>query len=194
MHCRWYPSMPCSRSPEGGVLSQHALQVVSQHALQQVSRGVPAPGGCLLLGGGGVPTPREWPSGLVAFCDVGSWIGGLLIDNNAVTPECGLTIHFGGNSIVFNENSILLVLLSDALLFWPSGVILGLLARSQDYGLLDKALLRAWVISQLTCCESIRINERLNIHPTGTGMFYVMPNMSYSQQNKLNFVRNYNIK
>ena len=32
------PSMPCSRSP-GGVVSQHALQVVSQHALQQVSWG-----------------------------------------------------------------------------------------------------------------------------------------------------------
>ena len=26
MHCRWYPSMPCSRSVGGGV-SQHALQV-----------------------------------------------------------------------------------------------------------------------------------------------------------------------
>ena len=36
-----------------GVVSQHALQVVSQHALQQVSRGVPALGGrCLLPGGG----------------------------------------------------------------------------------------------------------------------------------------------
>ena len=41
----------------GGVLSQHALQVVSQHALQQgglllgggsAPRGVPAQGGCLL--------------------------------------------------------------------------------------------------------------------------------------------------
>ena len=31
MHCRWYPSMPCSmpcsRSPVWGVVSQHALQV-----------------------------------------------------------------------------------------------------------------------------------------------------------------------
>ena len=26
MHCRWYPSMPCSRSP-GRWVSQHALQV-----------------------------------------------------------------------------------------------------------------------------------------------------------------------
>ena len=45
-----------------GVLSQHALQVVSEHALQQVSGrclvwGVPAPGGCLVWGAcsGGLP-------------------------------------------------------------------------------------------------------------------------------------------
>ena len=55
MHCRWYPSIPCSRSL-GVMLSQHALQVISQHALQQVSRGgllpggVPAPGGGVLGG------------------------------------------------------------------------------------------------------------------------------------------------
>ena len=47
MHCRWYSSMPCSRSPGGeGMVSQHALQEESQHALQ-VSRGVSR------------PTPRE---------------------------------------------------------------------------------------------------------------------------------------
>ena len=63
MHCRWYPIMPCSRSPGVCVLSQHALQVVSQHALQQVSRGwAPARGGGsapggLLLGGCLVETP-----------------------------------------------------------------------------------------------------------------------------------------
>ena len=52
MHCRWYPIMPCSRSPGVCVLSQHALQVVSQHALQQVSRGwAPARGGGGLLRG-----------------------------------------------------------------------------------------------------------------------------------------------
>ena len=61
-HCRWYPSMPCSRSPGGcwGVLSQHALQVVSQHVLQQVSRGSLLPAGDLLWGVGlllGVPPP-----------------------------------------------------------------------------------------------------------------------------------------
>ena len=59
-HCRWYPSMPCSRS-HGGVLSQHALQVVSQHALQQVSRGRGLLlWGCLVRGGvcsWGVPGP-----------------------------------------------------------------------------------------------------------------------------------------
>ena len=42
LHCRWYLSMPCSRSP-GGVVSQHALQVVSHHALQQVSGESPGP-------------------------------------------------------------------------------------------------------------------------------------------------------
>ena len=57
MHCRWYPSMPCS----GGVLSKHALQVVSQHtlqwgvlsqhALQVVSQHALQQGGGLLLGG-----------------------------------------------------------------------------------------------------------------------------------------------
>ena len=36
--------MPCSRSPVGGCVSQHALQEVSQHALQQVSSGG---GGCV---------------------------------------------------------------------------------------------------------------------------------------------------
>ena len=38
---------------QGGVLSQHALQVVSQHALQQVSGGHLVWGG-LLLGGEGL--------------------------------------------------------------------------------------------------------------------------------------------
>ena len=65
----------------GGVLSQHALQVVSQHALQQVSRGVLSQhvlqvvsqyalqqvsgGGCLLLEGAcylGLPAPRRVPA------------------------------------------------------------------------------------------------------------------------------------
>ena len=62
MHCRWYPSMPCSRS-RGGMVSQHALQVsrptprgeVEGSGWGGVSRptpgGVPAPRrGCLLRG------------------------------------------------------------------------------------------------------------------------------------------------
>ena len=91
---------------EGGVLSQHALEVVSEHALQQVSqgsvcsqgvsapggvsapRGVSAPGGsaprgCLLLGsllrGGAWSGSCDlplWPSGLVAF-----WSGGFLVES-----------------------------------------------------------------------------------------------------------------
>ena len=65
----------------GGVLSQHALQVVSQHALQQVSGGcqlwgVPGPGGawseggCLVQGGawsGESARGGVWPS-VMPFC------------------------------------------------------------------------------------------------------------------------------
>ena len=48
----------CDSVHRGGVLSQHALQVVSQHALQQgevCSGGVPARGGVCLLEGGSAP-------------------------------------------------------------------------------------------------------------------------------------------
>ena len=72
---------------EGGVVSQHVLQVVSQHAFQQVFRGWylsmpcrfpgPHPGGSLGGSGQGVsrPTPKWklrgiWPGGLL--------LGGLL--------------------------------------------------------------------------------------------------------------------
>ena len=83
MHSCYWPQQSCGQDyvfthvcdsvNRGGVLSQHALQVVSQHALQQVS------GGCLLGGvcSGGVSAPGGsaprgcglllWPSGLVAF-------------------------------------------------------------------------------------------------------------------------------
>ena len=81
----------------GGVLSQHALQVVSQHALQQVSRGG-VWWGCLVQGGcsggvpglggacfGGVPAPRGcllpggvWPSVMV-FWFGAFWFGVLLV-------------------------------------------------------------------------------------------------------------------
>ena len=58
-------------SVNGGVLSQHALQVVSQHALQQVSRrgacsqGVPGQGVCSM--GGRLCGLLLWPS-VVVFC------------------------------------------------------------------------------------------------------------------------------
>ena len=65
MHCRYYPSMPCSRSP-GGVASQHALQVF--RPTPRKFRGL-ARGGCLQahtkaevegsgLGGGRSPGPH----------------------------------------------------------------------------------------------------------------------------------------
>ena len=71
---------------QGGVLSQHALQVVSQHPLQQVSRegsapgGVPgpggsAPGGCLLPGTGAW-SRGTWSRGVSApggVCSQGGW-------------------------------------------------------------------------------------------------------------------------
>ena len=78
MHCRWHPSMPCSRSRGGGV-SQHALQVFRPTHPGGKLRGIwpggspgPHPGGfpgphlggnCSrgwgLCSGGGVPAPRE---------------------------------------------------------------------------------------------------------------------------------------
>ena len=69
MHCRWYPSMPCSRCP-GGCLVLGGLLL----------GGVPAPRGCLLPGG-------VWPS-IMAFCCglllcpsvMAFWFGGLLIE------------------------------------------------------------------------------------------------------------------
>ena len=42
MHCRWYPSMPCSR---GGVLSQHTLQQGGACSRGVCSQGGSAPGG-----------------------------------------------------------------------------------------------------------------------------------------------------
>ena len=60
MHCRWYLSMPCSRSPwgGGGMVSQHALQVVSQHAWG-LARGLQAHLPGPHLGGVSRPTPGE---------------------------------------------------------------------------------------------------------------------------------------
>ena len=70
MHCRWYPSMPCSRSGGGGIptcLAAGLGVVVSQHALQ-ASR--PTSRGELRGSGrGGLQTTPEgevegiWPGG-----------------------------------------------------------------------------------------------------------------------------------
>ena len=51
MHCRWYPSMPCSRSPWGSAsvhagVSQHALQVsrsTTRGKLRGLAKGVSRP-------------------------------------------------------------------------------------------------------------------------------------------------------
>ena len=85
----------------GGVLSQHALQVVSQHALQHVSGGLPAPervpayGRCLVCG---VPAPRghlvqgvAWLGG-VAFC-----YGLLLWPSGLVAFWCGLLVWWSSD-------------------------------------------------------------------------------------------------
>ena len=61
MHCRWSPSLPCSRSPGRRVVSQHALQVsrpTPKGKLRGLAWGSPGPhqgdaclGGCLLWRG-----------------------------------------------------------------------------------------------------------------------------------------------
>ena len=61
MHCRWYPSMPCSRSPGGGVVSQHALQFSRLTAKGEVEGDLvqgPHPRGKLKGIWPGVPAPR----------------------------------------------------------------------------------------------------------------------------------------
>ena len=78
MHCRWYPSMPCSRSPGGCYPSMHCRWCPSIPCSR--SPGGLLLGGCLLLGGvcsqgrcllwGGVAFCYAlllWPSGLAAF-------------------------------------------------------------------------------------------------------------------------------
>ena len=110
-------------SVNGGVLSQHALQVVSQHVLQQVSWGgvaippsiaggiqacLAAEGVCswggLLQGawsGGWLLPGRVWPS-VMAFCCglllcpsvMAFWFGGLLIEGGLlVWPSGGAEGH-----------------------------------------------------------------------------------------------------
>ena len=73
MHCRWYPSMPCSRSAGGG---GGGCLVLGGSA----PRGSSCSRGCLLPGG-------MWPS-VMAFCCglllcpsvMAFWFGGLLIE------------------------------------------------------------------------------------------------------------------
>ena len=94
------------------MLSQHALLVVSQHALQQISRGVPAPGGCLLQGvcsGGGVPAPRR---------------GGVPARGVPALGRCGLLLWPSG--MAFRFGGLLIeggLLVESGLLLWPSDVI-----------------------------------------------------------------------
>ena len=73
----------CHSVNRGGVLSQHALQVVSQHALQQVSGGGSAPGG-FLLGGCGL---LLWLS-VVVFC-YALLVWCLLIEGGLLTWSSG---------------------------------------------------------------------------------------------------------
>ena len=99
MHCRWYPSMPCTRSP-GGCLFLGGLLL-----------GGLFPGGCLLPGG--VPCLRGcglllWPSGLVAFwLKVVFWSGGLVESGLLVWwPSDLVALWFGG-----------------LLIWWPYGLV-----------------------------------------------------------------------
>ena len=64
MHCRWYPSMPCSRS-QGGSAPRRGMS-----APRGLLRGGVFSWGCGLL---------LWPSGLVAFWAGAFWFGGLLV-------------------------------------------------------------------------------------------------------------------
>ena len=135
-----YPSM---HSP-GGVLSQHALQVVSQHAFEQVSRGMSgggclvqgaALGGCLVWGGAcfwGVPAPggcllpgNVWPSVMVF------WFGGLLVwlPSGLVAFWLKVSFWFGGLLVWLPSDwrwpsgwkwSSVMAFWCD-LLLWPSG-------------------------------------------------------------------------
>ena len=66
MNCKWYPSMPCSRSPGGGVVFQHALQVSRRTHRGEVERsdqeGSPGPDqgkGCIPACTEADPSPRR---------------------------------------------------------------------------------------------------------------------------------------
>ena len=118
----------------GGVLSQHALQVVSQHALQQVSGVCVCSGGCLLPGGcllQGMSAPRGcllW-GGLLpgGVCSGGCLLPGCVPGLGG----CGLLLGPSGLvafwlKVVFWFGGLLIeggLLVESGILFWPSGVI-----------------------------------------------------------------------
>ena len=80
MHCRWYPSMSCSRSPEGGAWSWGGLLWV----------------GCLVPGGS-APWGVAFCYGLLLWSSVMPfWFGGLLI-------EGGLLVWSSGGQKVITE-------------------------------------------------------------------------------------------
>ena len=87
MHCRWYPSMPCSRSPRGGACSNRCLLVGGGGACSGgvCSQGGSAPRACLFLGGVRRPPLKQTaavadgthPTGmhscLVIFQEIKAW-------------------------------------------------------------------------------------------------------------------------
>ena len=77
MHCRWYPSMPCSRSPRGrGVVSQHVFQVSRLIPRGEVEGsglgGSPGPhlGGLQAHTGGGLQAHTQWGACIPACTEV----------------------------------------------------------------------------------------------------------------------------
>ena len=81
MHCRWYPSMPCSRSPGGSAPGEVP------------GPGGSAPGGRGSAGGGGVVAVAFCcglllcPSGVVAFCPPRRPYQKATFNQKATTPE-----------------------------------------------------------------------------------------------------------
>ena len=132
-HCKWYPSMPWSRSPGGclvgGAWSRGLLWGGAW------SGGVPASGGCLLQEDAcsqGMCGLLLWSSGLVAF-----WFGCLLVwwPSDWRCPS-GLVAFWFGCLLIEGD-----LLVESGLLLWPSGVIsvmafwYGLLVRPSGTGL-----------------------------------------------------------
>ena len=95
MHCRWYPSMPCSRSRGGGACS----------------RGVCSSGVCSWGRGGCVAFCYGllvWPSGLVAFSlKAAFWLKVVFCYGLQVWPS-GKAFWYGGSLLTdpFNQKAI----------------------------------------------------------------------------------------